>query len=225
MKVSIELSVVVMVCLLGSLTSMAQVKYGIQGLGTFGTVSFTAEQDPDVEGKWKFGYGGGIFSEVSVNESVFFRPALNWLKKASAMGQTYQVEGGASIDEENRLNLNYLELSLPVYYSFTKDKKWFVGGGPSFGYGLSGKVESFQTLLGQQSYTKLKAFEDQDNGGAGLKRFDFGLYASIGYRVLEDASLQLGYMHSLSNIADTEDFNGAKINNRTVLLTFAYSFR
>ncbi|MEE1963130.1 hypothetical protein V1387_10580 [Allomuricauda taeanensis] len=37
MKVSIELSVVVMVCLLGSLTSMAQVKYGIQGLGTFGT--------------------------------------------------------------------------------------------------------------------------------------------------------------------------------------------
>jgi hypothetical protein len=37
MKASIKLSVVVMVCLLGSLTSMAQVKYGIQGLGTFGT--------------------------------------------------------------------------------------------------------------------------------------------------------------------------------------------
>ncbi len=125
------------------------------------------------------------------------------------------------------MNLNYIELPVLVVYNLKKDSnKWFVGVGPSFGYGVSGKADIFQTThigsLTQTEFSEAKAFKDIEDGGLGLKRFDFGINAMIGMRILEKGSIQLGYSHGLSNIASKANYSGDKYNNRSIMLTLGY---
>jgi len=221
MKTTIKLITMLVLFFMTSWTK-AQVHFGVQGMGTFSTISFTAEDDATPENTWKFGYGGGVFANIVFSQRISAQPSVSWLKKKSSMKQEYISEGGAVIKEVNRLNLNYLEATLPVFYTISTNKSWFIGGGPSIGYGISGKVETFHQFMGEQSYTEHKAFKSQNDNGAGLKRFDIGIYGAVGYRVDDIGSVQIGYTHGLLNIANTDDFSEAKMHNRSFIITLGY---
>ncbi|MFH4965495.1 porin family protein [Gaetbulibacter sp. M235] len=215
---------------LSSISLKAQIKYGAQLHGTLNTASFTAEVDTSPEKNWKFGYGGGLFAEIPVSRAFYLRPSINYLQKRSKLTEEFIIEGGNTTTQESRIHINYIEVPFILIYNIdTNSNKWYVGAGPSFGYGISGKIEVFQTThIGSQTQTDFydaKAFKDIEDGGAGFKRFDFGLNAVIGMHVLEKGMIQLGYIHSLSNIANKDDFQGNKYNNRSIMLTLGYRFK
>ena len=223
-------TIILAAIIISSVSLKAQIRYGVQLHGLLNTASFTAEVDPSPEKDWEFGYGGGIFAEIPISNKLFLKPSLNYQQKGAKTTEDVIVgEGGLKTTEKSHLNLNYIELPVLMVYNLKKDSnKWFVGAGPSFGYGISGKADVFRTThVSSQSQTeffKTSAFKDVDNGGLGLKRFDFGVNAMIGMRILEKGSIQLGYLHGLSNIASKEDFGGDKYNNRSFMLTLGYTF-
>lgn len=209
-----------------SVQAQAQVKFGVQAHGSVNTAQLTSDTDSSVEKDWRLGYGAGIFAEIPLTTSLQLRPSLNFLTKGIKATEEFSLEG-ASISAESRMDINYLELPVLAIYNFgTTPGKWYVGAGPSFGYGLSGKAEVFQstTIAGQTQteFYDVKAFEDVDDDGLGFKRFDFSLNAVVGMRVLEKGFVQVGYLHSVTNIANKEDFSGNKYQNRSIMLTLGY---
>ncbi len=215
---------------LSSISLKAQIKYGAQLHGTLNTASFTAEVDTSPEKNWKFGYGGGLFAEIPVSSAFYLRTSINYLQKGAKVIEDFIIGEGSTATEESRMNLSYIELPVLLMYNIgDNSNKWYMGAGPSFGYGISGKIEVFQTThIGSQTQTEFydaKAFKDIEDGGAGFKRFDFGLNAVVGMHVLEKGMIQLGYIHGLSNIANKDDFQGNKFNNRSIMLTLGYRFK
>ena len=224
MKKSILLSTIV----LSAIVSMqAQVKYGVQLHGILNTATFRVESDLSPKKDWKFGYGGGLFAEIPVSNSFKIRPSLNYQQKGVKATEHFTVEGGGTVTQESRMNLNYIEMPVLLIYNIGgTSNKWCVGAGPSFGYGISGKAEVFETIhIGSETHTEYydaKAFKAIEDDGAGFKRFDFGLYAVVGIHVLDKGMVQLGYLHGLSNIANRTDAPGNKYQNRSIMLTLGY---
>ncbi|GGK33886.1 hypothetical protein GCM10007962_30400 [Yeosuana aromativorans] len=229
-KTIIKKGIILATIILSSISLKAQIKYGVQLHGTLNTASFTAETDTSPEKDWKFGYGGGLFAEITVSKAFYLRPSINYLQKGAKVAEDFVIEGGNTSTQESRVNLNYIEVPVVLIYNIgNTSSKWYVGVGPSFGYGISGKAEVFETThIGSQTHTEFydaKAFKNIEDGGAGFKRFDFGLNAVVGVHVLEKGMIQLGYIHGLSNIANKDDFQGNKYNNRSIMLTLGYRFK
>jgi len=222
-------TIILTVIILSSISIKAQIKYGVQLHGLLNTASFTAEDDPSPEKDWKFGFGGGIFAEIPLASKLYLKPSINYHQKGVKATEYFYGEGDIKTIQKTRMNLNYIEVPVLLVYNLkSNSNKWYVGAGPSFGYGISGKAEVFQTIPEssqvQPGFFSVKAFKDVEDGGLGLKRFDFGINAMIGMRVLEKGSIQLGYLHGLSNVASKEYYSGDKYNNRSIMLTIGYLF-
>ncbi|MBP0902231.1 porin family protein [Mariniflexile gromovii] len=222
---------IVAVLFLSSISLKAQIKYGAQIHGQLNTASFTAETSPLPDKDWKFGYGGGFFVEIPISSAFSLKPSLNYLQKGVKTTEKRPGgEGGGTFTQKTRINLDYIEVPILAIYNLDNNQsKWYVGVGPSFGYGISGNAEVFDTMqVGPQTNTeffKVKTFKDVEDGGMGFKRFDFGLNAIVGIHFLEKGMVQLGYIHGLSNIANKDDFEGNKYNNRSILLSLGYQFK
>ena len=207
----------------------AQVKFGVQLHGTLNTATFRSEFDLSPQKDWKFGYGGGLYAEIPAYGAFTIKPSINYLKKGVKAKEEYLFEGDNSITNTIRMDLSYIEVPILLIYNLSKSSnKWFVGLGPSFGYGISGKAEVFETVHifpeTETGFFEANVFKDIEADGLGFKRFDFGLNAVIGIRVLEKGNIQLGYLHGLSNIANRNDAHGNKYQNRSIMLTLGYGF-
>jgi len=224
MKKSIILLTILLV---QSIFIQAQLKYGVQLHGSLNTATFKSEFDLSPEKDWKFGYGGGLYAEIPISGSFSLQPSINYLKKGVKAKEEFLIEGGNTITNSIRMSLNYIEIPVLITYNLEgTSNKWFIGVGPSFGYGISGKAEVFETVHIfpeiETGFYEAKVFKDIEDDGLGFKRFDFGINAVIGMRVLEEGRVQLGYLQGLSNIANRTDSLGNKYQNRSILLTLGY---
>jgi len=124
----------VAVCLLFMTAALAQPKIGIRAGVNISKQDFK-QGSLTVEPKSKFGFDLAVVSDIPLGEVVSFGPELHWMQKG------YKIEDIGGPIEELTATFNYLELPLLVKFNFGETAKFFVMGGPSFGYLLDGRTE------------------------------------------------------------------------------------
>ncbi len=190
-----------------SAMSFAQ-SFGIQAGGNLASVS-SKSSGITISTSSKFGFLIGALGEIPVSKSVNFRPELNYIQKGGKITIPQIIESSTT--------LNYLELPLNFVYNLPAgDGNVFLGGGPSFGLGLSGKDKSKDLESGgsgAETTTDVKfdgkkdATDDFDH----LKAVDFGINLIGGYKLANGLFFNVGYAFGLSNIS--VDANATTKNN------------
>lgn len=212
-------------------TMKAQVSYGINIHGMLNTAEFNSEENLNEDKELKLGYGGGFFVNIPLGSQFMLNASVNYLQKGVKVKQDLTTEEpGISLRSESRMTLGYIEVPLVAVYNLSADANyWFVGAGPSFGYGVGGKAEIF--IDGSQDgedfhlFYKAKPFKDvEEEDGLGMKRFDAAAKVLVGKRIFDKASIQLAYVYGFNNIANRDEYKGDKYKNRSLMLTLAYAF-
>lgn len=212
------------VILFCSFQANAQVQYGIQAHGVMSTASFS-EDEGETSKDSKFGFGAGVFAEFNLSPAFSIKPSLNFIQKGVEVSSSFS-DDEFSLEQDIDARLNYLEV--PVLFNYKPTANLYIGAGPSLAYGLSGKLKgtfSYEDETEELSETfDLDAFKDAEEDGGGFKRFDFGLTAAAGYYITENLSIQAGYTHGLSNIADDSEETTNEYKNRNFTLGLGYRF-
>ena len=118
-------------------------------------------------------------------------------------------------------DLNFLQLNLGVKY---EREIWGLQGfgqvGPYAAIGIGGKTKMWNS----NASIKIKSFESYDDGGAGFKKFDYGLRFALGAEY-KGFRLTVGYQLGLANIADKQYIsNGYKNNGFFASLGYGFKF-
>jgi len=137
MKSNLKLKMISLLalCFLTFTIAKAQPKFGVRVGVNISNQEFK-QGNLTVEPKSKFGLDLGLVSEFPLGEVVSFAPELHWLQKGYKV-EDFEIDGNLF---DFTSTLNYLELPLLVKFNFGETAKFFVMGGPSFGYLLSEKT-------------------------------------------------------------------------------------
>ncbi|MBL7699209.1 MAG: PorT family protein [Chitinophagaceae bacterium] len=185
---------------IGILSGNAQsqkVRFGITTGATVANYKVTVSS-VSVTSKSKPGITLGVFSDIPLGSAGSFMPALNFVQK----GGTLKAEG-----EKNRLTTNHFEVPLNfVYNAKLSNGKIFLGAGPSFNVGISGK--SKWESAGMSGSDKVKFGKDED-----FKRVETALNVVTGYVGKSGIMVALNYNAGLSNMVAPDETDG-KFYNR-----------
>ena len=194
-------TLLVLMILLTSNSLTAQSKIGITGGATFATV--TAKfQGISMSPKMKAGFTAGIFSDVPLSSNFSFQPALNFVQKG------YSIKDDTYSD---KININYLEIPLNLVYSIQNNTGFFIGAGPSFAFGLSGK-EKYTDKTDPQNSEDIKVkFGSADDE---MKRLDIGANVLAGYAFTGGFLISANYNLGLTNIQNGDASQDGTIKNR-----------
>ena len=157
-----------------------------------------------------------LFRILRLQKKASFQPCLQFSGKGSKY--SYMTGMNNDIPAEQKYQLNYLELLLPVHYNIDMNKCiLFIGVGPAVAYGISGKEEGFSTSSPSDPFETF------------LKRFDAGVILQSGIRI-RSFQASVDYNHGLYNFMRNEYpwvQNGADVDwkNRTFSLSFAYFWK
>lgn len=210
-----------------SMASFSQLSIGIQGTGNLASAQVKGPEDLDFRKKMKSMPGGGIVVQYDLARGFALRSGVNYLQNGVTLEALLDETVDLKIRVENRLN--YLQVPLNLVYSLPITKlNLFVGAGGFVNYGISGTSKattSYTMPDGHQAIVieKSKAFKKQDDGGAGLRKTDWGVAALAGVRLSSGVFVNAGYQLSLGNIADPAD--DIKYRNRGLQITIGYFFR
>lgn len=194
--------------LLISSASKAQTNFGLTFGGTYSTV--TAKLSGiSISPKYKGGITAGLFADVSLNNNLSFQPALNFVQKGFKNNQ----DGMKDI-----VTYSYLELPLDIVYRTQKEQGFFIGAGPSFAIGLSGKDKYTDAQRSEDTKVKFGSGEND------VKPFDFGINALTGYKFANGFLFSVGYNLGLSNIQNGDRNVDGTVKNRYFALKIGYSF-
>ena len=212
------------------LVSMAQLSLGVQAAGNLSTAALKFEDATDVRKKMKLSPGVALVAQYNFGEQLGIRTGIHYLQH----GVTVTTSG---LDPENGdlgevqlkavSSLHYLQLPLNVLYFIPAGSaKLYVGAGGFAGYGISGttKLSGTYTLPDGSHETvteKQDAFKKESEGGAGLKRFDWGAGLVAGAQFGGKWFVQAGYQLSISDL-DASATSAYK--NRSAQLSIGYFF-
>ena len=179
----------------GIITALsAQTRFGINAGAVLGNLNFK-EGGQEQESDSKIGITAGIRADVALSENFRFRPGLNFVQKGTKEEFDFL---GTQIKQT--ITLNYLELPLNfVYNAPTGNGKFFIGAGPVFGFGISGKttVES-----GGDEQSEDINFGDAEDE---VKSFEFAGNVLAGYECASGLYFQANYNPGFSNLSNSTD--------------------
>lgn len=201
-------------------TGFSQVKIGVQVIGNASNVSFKSNQVTNVKKPMHAAFGAGIVAGIPVAGNVSLRPSLNFLQKKNSI--QFDNEAGKN---EVKATFNYIEFPLDIVYTVPmKAARVYFGAGPSVGYGVSGnvKIKGFAEVDGHVVTIDetQKAFEKEENGGAGISRVDISANAIAGVKFTNGLFVNAGYLAGLRNLAS----EGGTYKNKGIQLTVGYFF-
>jgi hypothetical protein len=193
-------------CLLLVTCSFSQ-SFSVQVGGNLGSAAIKdAQSGISISPKSKIGFLVGAVAEIPLSASINFRPELNFIQKGFKISIS-DNSGGFSYTNEAEARLNYLELPLNVVYSFPAGANHvFLGAGPSFGYGLSGKSKSKESGTGiptVEENSDIHFGSDENNDD--FKALDFGANILGGYKMTNGLFFKAGYCFGLSNISNDSE--------------------
>ena len=210
--------------------AFSQVNWGVQAHGNLARTSLSGEGTEVLTKKSLIGFGAGVVADASLGGQLSLRTSLNLLQKGGKVkfdGAADEENGDSfipSIDASNKLY--YAELPINLVYNVNLSSgKLFFGAGPSLGYGLFGKskVTSSNPFDPSEKETdESDAFKKAEDGGAGIKRFDFSANAIAGYQFNNGLFINAGYLMGFANLVDSED--GGSMKNRGLQLTVGFMF-
>lgn len=149
----------------------------------------------------KFGFSAGLVVNIAISDNISIQPGLQFVQK-----------GGKGKDEEESvtLTLNYIEVPVNFIYNFGETtSSFFVGAGPSFGVGISGKLKYKAGDYAGSAKIKFGSNEGEDN----FKRMDIGANILAGYNISKSLFISANYTHGFSNLVVGGNEVG-KLSNR-----------
>ncbi|MDN3584160.1 porin family protein [Mucilaginibacter flavus] len=172
------------------------------------------------------GFNAGVLAAYPVGK-IAIQAGLLYTTKG---GVPYSFSTGSnannSLSRKDVLRLNYLEMPLNVIYNLPVGPgKFFLGGGPYVGIGISGKASynikegpgetsTNQTTKDSKSVTYGSGYDD-------LKATDVGLGAKLGFALNKGWLISFNYEQGLTNLSNDPRYNG---KNKTLSLSLGYSF-
>ena len=139
----------IMVALIFSVKTFAQVKFGIKAGGNLCNMKFDIDRDfgdePDT--KTKMGFHVGLITDIPLLESTFsLQPALLFSNKGYSVDFEKMLDDefddiGVDMDDYEgyvRLNYNYIELPINLVY---KNSGFQISAGPYFAVGIGGSFK------------------------------------------------------------------------------------
>ncbi len=185
--------------------------FGITAGATFAT--YKAKSDyASITSKTKTGFTVGISPSFAMGQHFSFWPALNYVQKGGTFKDDYS---------NDKTTLNYLELPLNFVYNTTSSKgKFFVGAGPSFSMGLSGK-DKWESDGGGSGSDDIKFGSSDDDD---LKPFEMGINFLAGYEFKGGFLVTANYNAGVSNIANGMEGSDGTMHNRYFGVRIGYMF-
>lgn len=207
--------------------AFSQVNWAVQVHGNLASSSLKGEGTEALEKSSQLGFGAGVLANVNLANQLSLRTSLNLLQKGGKFSFNGSGMGGEiipSVDATNKLYYAELPVNLVYNVNLSSGTLYF-GAGPSLGYGLFGKTKvSYSNPLNpsEKETEESDAFKKEEDGGAGLKRFDFSANAIAGYQFGNGLFVNAGYLLGFSNLIDGED--DASMKNRGLQLTVGFQF-
>ena len=198
------------VVLITTIQTRAQVaKFGI----TAGiTIASANGKSDDSQGKStsKLGFTAGVLADISAGKKFSFQPAVNFVQKGFS-----QSDNSSGTNVKVKATLNYIEVPLNfVFNSESPNSTFFVGAGPSFAMGVSGKATIIDD--GEKVSVGLHFGSTPEDV---MKRFDVGANILAGIRFKSGAFISANYNRGLSNNSTTSD---ATVHNNYVGLKLGF---
>jgi hypothetical protein len=157
----------------------------------------------------KPGFSIGLSSFIGLNKSFSFQPSLNFVQKGG-------IFKDPSESTTNKSTFDYLELPLNfIYNTHSVAGKFFIGAGPSFDIGLSGRYK----ITGMYEESGSVHFGNSESDD--LKRIGVGLNLLAGYAFKSGMLISGNYNFSLSNLSNNSD---ATLRNRYFGIRLGYLF-
>ncbi len=204
-------------------SASAQTSFGVQAGVNLASMKIKADGAssgdlPDV--KSKVGLMIGAVAEIDFGSNISFRPELNFVQKGGKSDFSFP----GIYSEESKTTLNYIELSPNFVYNVNAGTgKVFFGLGPSFGFGMSGKMEGSYTDFGEPTVNydedvKFGSDEAEDH----FKGFDFGLNILAGYKMSNGFLVTAGYNLGLADISVGDGEGSIKNNGFQIRLGYMF---
>jgi hypothetical protein len=209
--------VLVLLALLGTLSTYAQVSFGIKA--GYNNSTYSVENSDNL--KRLSGFHAGGIVDISLADEFSLQPQLLFILKGAK--QEAHVDQFGDQNEEAKLKLNYLELPVNFLYKHQLGAgKLFVGAGPYLGFGLSGKIKQGEEEADIKfDGKKLAELDAEDDAAMHLKRLDAGANFLAGYELKNGLLFSVNYSLGLTNI----DPDGGKSKNSYFGISVGYLFK
>jgi hypothetical protein len=189
-----------------SITTQAQVSFGIKGGANLAKHSFK-EQGVNIDRESINGFTLGAVLEVGLGGNIFLQPEAVFVQKGSKLDLPNLGE---------KINVNYLDIPILLKVKLLNSNLLNINllGGPSFGLALNGEKTSGG-----------KTVDINFGGENGLKRFDLGINAGGGIGINFGNVGVFGdvrYLFGVSNISETTD---TEIKNQGLNVSVGLMFK
>ena len=180
----------------------AQVRIGFKGGLNLSEVR-TDDKEENKEIGIRPAFHVGVITDISLSSSLSLQPQL------------YYSGRGAKADHGDHKDIfTFHSIELPVnllYKSACKSGTFFIGGGPSLGVNLSGKLEA--------SDDPSENFEFEFGSKAGqIKRADVGFNVLAGYELKNGLLISANYTRGITNWTNT----ASQWRNNTLGISVGY---
>ncbi|WP_295729984.1 porin family protein [uncultured Muribaculum sp.] len=182
--------------------------------------TFSLDKIDDSDLSSKVGFSAGVAVEFPIVRSFYINTGLFYTTK----GAKEEVTEGR-YTEKVTMNAGYLEIPLYASYrlNFAEESQLQVNFGPYFAYGVNGKLKYEDNEDEYDMDLFGVADNDDEEGKAGFKRFDFGLGVGLGY-TFQRIYLGMNYQFGLVNIADKKVWENGSIKNSNFNISLGYNF-
>ena len=196
----------------GATAAQAQSGIGIRGGANMSNLSGDLRNEDNFENKW--GFHGGITYNIGIIDNFFsIQPELLYSQKGFKNADTEFEVGGVNYKRTGKVNYNYLDL--PVMAKIKAGPLYFEAG-PQASYLLGVNNETKTYLDGN-----LQSTSRDEKDKEGLKEFEFGYGAGVGFALGNSLNLGVRYNGSFSDFVDKDvNFNEDITNARHSTIMF-----
>lgn len=159
----------------------------------------------------KVGFTGGLIANISAGQHFIVQSGLQIVQKGTKYTRS---EGGSTL--KSSTNTNWLEVPVNFLYN---SNGFFIGAGPSFSFGVSGKSKI--ELDGEKTTEKMKFGNSDDDD---IKGFDFGANVMTGYQLNNGLLIAANFNQGFSNLMPGSSDNGS-IKSHYFGIRLGYMFK
>ena len=143
----------------------------------------------DQSGNSKAGITAGVILNMPAGKNFMIQPGINWVEKGST-------------DKENGETISIItnSLEVPVNFLYTSNGGFFIGGGPSASFAVSGKAKAGDVSA------KIHFGNSTDDV---MKGFDFGANVVTGYQSPKGFLVAANFNQGLTNLAPSDGSNSS----------------
>jgi hypothetical protein len=157
------------------------------------TPDFKVGGNDFVDYKRKLGFYAGGFINIEIADKIKVQPELIFaIQGTTVLIKDVEVSDGfTTIVSDYKSNINESTISVPVIFQYLFNDKFYMEGGPQFGYIIDIKEE-----IKKEPFEQFGGNDNQDSD-FDLDKFDFGLSFGIGYKISEKIGINSRYFFGL----------------------------